>query len=1156
MEYHHNHQHNHHNNDTNVNQGIDDNNNNNNNNNNNTTSGMIPSNSTPATMIKNAKQQSSSMASASIEGSATSSTRRKATLVRFPHPAGSQYNSSNSTDCAERPGKKLRLLSRLSTYDEVVSTVISLNNDSAVPSFQQQNYAQAERYFLQAIHILDDHCLKVLTTSFPTATDIANDPASSVNISNKSSSSSSSSHKRRASTNNNVKAVVDHAIAPSVSRNSHDHNAGKALKHTGKAMDPSLLPSPSTATSASAAAAAAASTSAHIMNAATLLELLDGPQHPSLLFSSNPGRERSASSSAAGASSSSAVAAAATSSSTAFASSSSDVNSIDGCSNASHRQQRSSATLNAKAPIGSHSAAASSTSSVSARRQSPSQGMPRAHNGLPSPLTLSSLSSKSTAAPEAAKPAAKNITDSSSKSTYHYDEGMHMYSDAILLSPINFLGRSSDSSSGSNHTILQMMGCIKFALLYNLGQAFIHANEFDRAEHWLHQALIEYPASANDSTVSLIKLLHNLGYCAFRRNHNLVAMQSYENALNIAKSLAISDQRCHFMAASLNCVAVMKFVQHPQTQSTLEAAKMLERSHQLYKMLLLQQQQQQQFSLGSAAASPSLLQLATPQSIAQQSTTMATVLNNLGRVYYFNRNYQQALKAYTECLQLRQKFLSASSLDTAVTIYNMGQTYHQLDRPSEALECYKVFKSMILEKLPFESRDVAIVYKCMAELYHERHELKRCHECLEQSLRAARACLGSFHSEVASILNKIGNVCYELCMYDEAMRHYRQGLEIERIVLGPCHPHTVVTMVNIAHIHKQQKNYRQALLLYSRVRSIQASNARDEDELAEIQERQEELQQEQEQEQDECDGSDLHRQQRRRRRQRQRQQRKRRMNNIDEATSLSNMGLMQYNLKDYRGAFESYQEALRIRRDYYDTEDHPDIASTLNSIGLTLFKQKLYVLAQECFAQCLKIRKRLLGDSHRDVAVVWYNMGTIYFEQGEDDQAISCYQETLRVEELALDKHHSDVVMTLQHIGQVYQQIGKFEEALKYLVTAKCREVRRISLKSGSCGDEPPSSSSQSQSQSERDTLGLAKIWNLIGNLYLQQGCVPEMMEAFSEALRLIDSLRALADEASPDASSRTSNNDSRSNGINSLLIAGYNFYGLSKTNPPAAATA
>jgi len=438
---------------------------------------------------------------------------------------------------------------------------------------------------------------------------------------------------------------------------------------------------------------------------------------------------------------------------------------------------------------------------------------------------------------------------------------------------------------------------------------------------------------------------------------------------------------------------------------------------------------------------------------------VGTVLNNIGRVYYLLEQYDNALRVYKEALAIRSSVLGCDSVDVAATIYNCGQTLHQLGQLDQALRYYDDFLSLTKEKFGEKSRDVAIVYRCIGEIYHEKGELQRARETLVLALVAGRSSLAQAHQEIASCLNKLGNLCYEMKDHDAALGYYQDGLQVEKRIFQSTHPHIIITLTNMAHIYKNRGDYGLALGAYRQVHSRQKGTFGE--------------------------------------------------SSIECAMTLSSIGLMQYHLKFYDDAFESYQAALRIRRDAYKTDDHVDIASTLNSIGLVLFKQNILDMSRKCFTESLRIRMNLLGADHRDVAILYYNIATIFFEMGQEEQAINLYKETLRVERVSLGPDHPDVVLTLQHIGQVLQQVGKLEAALEYYNEAL--EVER--------------------SRKGADPVAAAKILNLIGNIHLQCCQIPEMMKCFTEASRIFEA--------------------NQSGEV--LMVAGYNIYSLNKLHPEAA---
>jgi tetratricopeptide (TPR) repeat protein len=593
-----------------------------------------------------------------------------------------------------------------------------------------------------------------------------------------------------------------------------------------------------------------------------------------------------------------------------------------------------------------------------------------------------------------------------------YDEGMRLFESPITL----------NTACSAKEEIVSM-------LYYNIGQTCTRQGLFhDAISNFRRSLLFCNVIGMMGCSLLSVQNLHCLGYCNYRIGNDDEALSYYEQALSMVSRLGLDRK---YLAASLNCVAVLHF--NKQNDGTELPLQMFRESLVVYQSL-----------------------------IGKDMKAIATVLNNIGRVYYLQSDFKQALKMYQESMDLRTKILGRDSLDVAATVYNIGQTYHQLGRLEESLTHYKEFLRIAQATLGPGSKDMALVYKGIAEIYQEQADIKMALYYFTEALKVQSAD-DLYSTDVATTLNKLGNLCYEMKDFTSAMKHYEQGLEVEQRILPPNHPHTIITQTNLAHIHKQLGEHKKALAAYMAVYKMQTK----------------------------AFGTE----------------------SLNVAETLSSIGLMQYHLRDYETSFESYQEALRIRRNCIGHDDHPDVASTLNSVGLVLFKQDMFDLAKKCFAESLRIRSKILGRDHRDVAILWYNIATIHFETGEDDLAIQMYKETLRVERVSLGEDHPDVVLTLQHLGQVHQQLGQIEEAIRYFKEALEIERKRVESRSSSLG----------------------RILNLLGNVYLQLGRIEEMMECYVEASRIYEKNHRAGE---------------------TLVIAGYNFYGLSKTNPPCAPVA
>jgi tetratricopeptide (TPR) repeat protein len=628
----------------------------------------------------------------------------------------------------------------------------------------------------------------------------------------------------------------------------------------------------------------------------------------------------------------------------------------------------------------------------------------------------------------------------------NYDEGMYMYQASLAIA----------SSSQSRIRI-------EATLLYNLGQAHAQIMENEDAKAWFQLALLVLDATKDTAhrsseEISLFLIRHNLGNCCYRLGENDAALEHYQLALQMAVQATYStgSRQLWDLAASYNCVAVLRFHQsHPSEPSDI-ALDYLQAALARYTAVLGNDTSM------NANASESFC-----------TKEVATVLSNIGRVYFLQAKYEKALELFQRSLAIRQLVLEGHSVDIATAMFNVGQTHHRCGNLDAAMTYYRGFLETAQVQLGTEHRDFAGGLVLLSDVYRERKEYIAAQTLLKQAIQCGRAALGHSHPDLALIFNNLGSLSYELREYNEAIKYYVECFTIQSEFLEPHHPHIVISMLNIAQIHKQKGDYTAAFTLYREVYNIHLDTF----------------------------GSD----------------------SMEVATTLSSMALMKYLTKDYRVSLSFYDEALRIHRaspmesSMASTRDM-DIAATLNSIGLARFKMDDFDQAKDAFLECLNIRKRILGEDHRDIAVMWYNLATIYLEKGEDHTAMKLYSESLRVERRALGEKHPEISLTLQHLGQMHQERGELEIAVEYFQEAL--EIERMVL---------AQHGADAQKENEATLASICKLLNLIGNIYLMCGRVDDMMACFVEACKCGQHIGE------------------------GLVIAGHNFYGLSRLHPPCA---
>lgn len=81
----------------------------------------------------------------------------------------------------------------------------------------------------------------------------------------------------------------------------------------------------------------------------------------------------------------------------------------------------------------------------------------------------------------------------------------------------------------------------------------------------------------------------------------------------------------------------------------------------------------------------------------------------------------------------------------------------------------------------------------IAQIQQEQKNYEKALELYEESLLAGQAALGEYHSEIAMLLNRMGNFHFEQERLSDALKCYKKGLYIELKVLPPYHLNIVVT---------------------------------------------------------------------------------------------------------------------------------------------------------------------------------------------------------------------------------------------------------------------------------------------------------------------------------------------------------------------------
>lgn len=241
----------------------------------------------------------------------------------------------------------------------------------------------------------------------------------------------------------------------------------------------------------------------------------------------------------------------------------------------------------------------------------------------------------------------------------------------------------------------------------------------------------------------------NLGHSLLCTERKSDAIKAYTKVVAYSKHIALTypnsvavkpeiqcpnhDTDYHIsriFAASMNCIAAVSIRDHigssptndtssvsnDTTEKLSQSAKFLTAASSVCELLLGNTSSSTSYSSNIPFQSSLLLQL-------------ATIRNNLGRIYFRNRKYDDALVMYSLALSQRQQILPKGHFDLAALYFNVGQTHQAKGDLFKSSQSYEMFfdcvRSNAILHFPEDAMaHVILMYTdvCMELQFYEKAE--------------------------------------------------------------------------------------------------------------------------------------------------------------------------------------------------------------------------------------------------------------------------------------------------------------------------------------------------------------------------------------------------------------------------------------------------
>ena len=214
--------------------------------------------------------------------------------------------------------------------------------------------------------------------------------------------------------------------------------------------------------------------------------------------------------------------------------------------------------------------------------------------------------------------------------------------------------------------------------------------------------------------------------------------------------------------------------------------------------------------------------------------------------------------------------------------------------------------------------------------------------------------------------------------YTKAIPLYQRALAIREKTLGPEHPHTAMSLNNLAGLYFRLGDFARAEPLYQRALAIKEKILGPE--------------------------------------------------HPDTAASLNNLAMLYQDTGDFAKAEPLYQRALAIYEKALGPE-HPDAAGSLNNLAGLYFRLGDFARAEPVFQRALAIREKVLGPEHPHTAASLGYLAGLYASMGDYAKAEPLYQRALAIHEKTLGPEHPDTAASLNNLAMLYQDTGDYAKA-------------------------------------------------------------------------------------------------------------------------------
>jgi len=158
--------------------------------------------------------------------------------------------------------------------------------------------------------------------------------------------------------------------------------------------------------------------------------------------------------------------------------------------------------------------------------------------------------------------------------------------------------------------------------------------------------------------------------------------------------------------------------------------------------------------------------------------------NNLGNIYLYRKDFQNALSLFQRALNGKQEILGENHEDTATGYNNLAGVYNEMEKYDEALPLFQKALDIRKNILGENHHNTTESYDNLAWLYIETKNYNEALVLLKKALKIRKNIFGKNHHILVKNLYKIAECYHEIGELIEAIAFYKKALTIGKETLG------------------------------------------------------------------------------------------------------------------------------------------------------------------------------------------------------------------------------------------------------------------------------------------------------------------------------------------------------------------------------------